>query len=953
MPKKKKGKKAAKSVKKAETKTTKSQQTQKAALPKKFEAMFQQILKFYENNKHPKAIKLCNTVLKAHPMHGQTIAMKGLLTYKMDTTKTAEAFELCKKGLALDMKSHVTWHVYGILYKATDNMPMAIKCYNNALKIDTENTNICRELANFQGQCRDWTGYAESRRKLLTFRPKETQNWGGYSVANHLAGKHQFALHVIDQYVDTLKLEDKRDVDATFELSEIALYRSLLYEAMGDAAAALDALGGKREGHIVDHLGWYQKKGELHLRLGQYEQALHVYTVLLETNLENYDFHRGIQCCLLKYLDGTDGGNGSKNVMPVVADRVFGKPLNDHKYWKMSGCDLPCQDVEFMTPERVALLLETYTVYRKKYPKVASFERIPLDFTTHEEYEKRMSKYLKRRLQKCVPSLYSDVKHSFSTLDGSKRTIVSTLLQSYLQSLQSTPSTFPNEDQVQDPSTYLFTLVCTAQHEDCNGHWSRSLELLNEAIQHTPTMLDLYKMKARVYKHAGDISTATLLMNKAREMDLQDRYINNKHVKYLFRNDECEKAVDTAALFTKDESGDGSYVVLVKNFYDMQVIWMEIEEGRSRLRANQLTWSVKRFQSIHDHYKQFIVDQFDFHNYCMRKSTLRAYLGMVEMVDDCHSRPEYRTASHGLVESYLKLADEALLAKNGDLNASTIIACRIKAAEKSKKKQSENKQDKEPNGKKKDFDIDGSVAVVDACEKGYMAVAFEICEDLKKFDVLGNDYKGAQLRFDVSERMNKTGPMLSSLLDCHRMQPQRWSTIANLCRLSAATPSDNAAVASLVSEQLAKAVATYNVKNVEELVVQYVATAMAVTGSTLLQCRLDAAELLCRAKLPASSWGKMAVDALQHCVDDAAGASERDSAANVRAAERAVELLSTLSSGDTDGLKKAARVRFQLASAFGAVPPEIVLVNGTLSTEPPVSEQKEGNDAEDEEKKAQ
>lgn len=489
-----------------------------------------------------------------------------------------------------------------------------------------------------------------------------------------------------------------------------------------------------------------------------------------------------------------------------------------------------------------------------------------------------------------------------------------------------------NEDQIQDPSTYLFTLVCIAQHEDNNGNWSKSLEYLNTAIEHTPTMLDLYKMKARVYKHAGDLQTATILLNKAREMDLQDRNINTKHVKYLFRNKQCEKAIEIASLFTKDETGDKSYVETVRHFYNMQVIWMELEEGNSRLSTNDLSWSLKRFQSVHDHYKQFIVDQFDFHNYCMRKSTLRAYLGMVELVDDMHSRPEYQIASRGMVKCYLKLAEEEELAKNGDEDAIERISKRTKKANHSKKIQSESKQDRDAMGRKKDFDEDGNVAVTDACERGYMVCAFEICEDLKKFDVLQNDYEGAQLRFDVSAKMNKTGPMLSSLLDCHRMKPQRWSTIANLCRLVAAKPSENAAVASLVKDQISKILNSYNVQNVDELVQKYVKDAMAATGSSVLQRRLDAAELLCSGEIPALNWKKMAVGALQTCMDTV-GEIGRETASNVKAAVRAVELLSRLSSGDAATLKKSAANRFPCASAFGAEPPTIVLVNGVLSTD--------------------
>jgi two-component SAPR family response regulator len=80
--------------------------------------------------------------------------MKGLFTYYNDATKMEEALTLCKQGLALDMKSHVTWHVYGILYRAVDNQKMAIKCYNNRAA-------CYKQLSNFDGTIGDSTSVLE------------------------------------------------------------------------------------------------------------------------------------------------------------------------------------------------------------------------------------------------------------------------------------------------------------------------------------------------------------------------------------------------------------------------------------------------------------------------------------------------------------------------------------------------------------------------------------------------------------------------------------------------------------------------------------------------------------------------------------------------------------------------------------------------------------------------
>ena len=105
--------------------------------------------------------------------------------------------------------------------------------------------------------------------------------------------------------------------------------------------------------------------------------------------------------------------------------------------------------------------------------------------------------------------------------------------------------------------------------------------------------------------------------------------------------------------------------------------------------------------------------------------------------------------------------------------------------------------------------------------------------------------------------------------------------------------------------QISKILNSYNVQNVDELVQKYVKDAMAATGSSVLQRRLDAAELLCSGEIPALNGKKMAVGALQTCMDTV-GEIGRETASNVKAAVRAVELLSRLSSGDAATLKKSA-----------------------------------------------
>lgn len=60
--------------------------------------------------------------------------MKGLLFSCSD--RKAEGYELAKRGVRMDMQSHIVWHVYGIMYRADKNYEEALKCYNQAHKID-------------------------------------------------------------------------------------------------------------------------------------------------------------------------------------------------------------------------------------------------------------------------------------------------------------------------------------------------------------------------------------------------------------------------------------------------------------------------------------------------------------------------------------------------------------------------------------------------------------------------------------------------------------------------------------------------------------------------------------------------------------------------------------------------------------------------------------------------
>jgi hypothetical protein len=60
--------------------------------------------------------------------------MKGLILTHMG--KREEGLELVKKGVRLDLTSHICWHVFGLIQKGEKNYDEALKSYTQALRFD-------------------------------------------------------------------------------------------------------------------------------------------------------------------------------------------------------------------------------------------------------------------------------------------------------------------------------------------------------------------------------------------------------------------------------------------------------------------------------------------------------------------------------------------------------------------------------------------------------------------------------------------------------------------------------------------------------------------------------------------------------------------------------------------------------------------------------------------------
>ncbi|KZO98449.1 N-terminal acetyltransferase A, auxiliary subunit [Calocera viscosa TUFC12733] len=576
----------------------------KRVLPQKEAALFRTLLQMYETKLYKKGVKTADTILKKFPEHGETLCMKGLILHSMD--RREEGLELIRKGVRLDLTSHIVWHVYGIAHKSEKNYEETLKCYLQALKFDKENLNILREAAQLQLQLRHYEAHVESRNTLLRLRPQLRQNWFALAIAYYLNGDDARALAVLQQFEGTLK----NIADGDVELSDILLFHVKLLEAQGDYATAIALLEGKRDEHrILDRVAIRLTRARLLGKVGRVEDARDSWSLLLQRNPDSYDHYRD--------------------------------------YLASEGLSL-----DNPPPETKSRLLEILDRFASLYPRASAPRRLALDVAEGDTFRSLVAPYVVSGLRRGSPSLFSDIKTLYR--DDIKRAIVEDIVLRIREELAASNAVAatPQEKAGEAPTTYLWTVYFLSQHFSYLGRYEKALAMVNEAMEHTPALPEILMMKARILKRAGDTFGAAEWMEKARRLDGQDRFLNGKCAKYLMRSGNIDAANKRLGLFTKKDSVSPGI-----DLEEMQSVAYLQQEGDAWLRQNKLGRSLKRYHNILKIFDDFEDDQFDFYAYSLRKFTFNAYLELLAFEDRLRGHSAYISAATAAAKIYLKLHD--------------------------------------------------------------------------------------------------------------------------------------------------------------------------------------------------------------------------------------------------------------------------------------------------------
>jgi len=290
--------------------------------------LFRTVIKNYEDKQYKRGLKAAEQILKKNPKHGDTMSMKALIMNAQG--KTEEAFALAKEALTVDMKSHICWHVYGILYRTNKNFDEAIKAYKFALRLEPESVQIQRDLAVLLIQMRDYAGYVQSRFVMLKARPQIRQNWTALAIAYHLEGNLEQAENILTTYEKSMTATPSK---TDFENSEAILYKNSIIAERGEVERALEHLENEGK-NSLDRLAAMELRATYLAQLGKKPEAAKAYRALIDRNPEHPEYYKRL----------------------------------------VEALEIPKSDE--------AALKAVYDEYSDKYPRCDAARRLPLDFLT-------------------------------------------------------------------------------------------------------------------------------------------------------------------------------------------------------------------------------------------------------------------------------------------------------------------------------------------------------------------------------------------------------------------------------------------------------------------------------------------------------------------------------------------------------------------------------------------
>ena len=215
------------------------------------------------------------------------------------------------------------------------------------------------------------------------------------------------------------------------------------------------------------------------------------------------------------------------------------------------GVELPTDlSAEPLTQAYQGIVKGILDEYIQGFPRVNSHLRVGLRYLYGQSFHDYLEKYMRPMIIKGVPSLMMDLREFYVVPE--KVEMIGAYLDQCLNSMESEMTLTAGDDDEQDPTVMLWLLYFQAQHNLFQGKLSDAMNFVNRAIEHTPTLLELYTLKGIIYQKSGDRQKAAELHEEARNLDKADRAINAISAMFTLKNGQVELGTSIMDIFVKD-----------------------------------------------------------------------------------------------------------------------------------------------------------------------------------------------------------------------------------------------------------------------------------------------------------------------------------------------------------------------------------------------------------------
>ena len=544
-----------------------AQSTAYDTLNKGNKKLFQAMIKLYDQKLYKKAMKNADKILETEPTHGETISMKAMLYNTIGKKKLA--YETIKLGIARNFKSFTSWHIMGLINRSDKKYAEAKGAFAQSARIDPENLKIIRDLLLLEMHNQDYAGACKSITTMMKTQARNKVYCNTYIMMHHLNGEYEKAINFIEQNREFMTTKQSK-----MDKSELLIYEAIIYKDAGKFDQAIELLN-THESDIRDKSYRLEFLAELHTAKGDLTEAKACYEQLNKRNPSCVMYYEGLFQC-----EGVDINN-----IDAAAELK---------------------------------IKEILTAKMEEHPKLLFLKRYYLKFcsdrATFTEY---FESYTKQFLEKGIPSLVNDVENMIQT-DPMKFEVVQSTFTKFMESMEA-DSTIDGEEQ--DPMQLCFLYMFLGQTYQIEGDYLKALDLIEKAIAHTPTLIELWQLKAKIMENLGNHNGAEVAYRRAHELDTADRFLNAECAKYVMRNG---NKIDDASKIMIRWSEDPNTNEM--NAYEYQNLWYEVESGYAEYRKKDYLAAFKYFSYIDKHLVTMSQDFYDFHFYTIRKFQFRSYM---------------------------------------------------------------------------------------------------------------------------------------------------------------------------------------------------------------------------------------------------------------------------------------------------------------------------------------